>query len=98
MVAQEPARPPPDERRPVDSAHRLAVVAQLKARKNEAVQLALVARFYERIGDHAVNMSERVLYIVTGKVPDHSKPKRQKMVLGDDLAPLQPTDGGDSGA
>jgi len=61
-----------------------------------AVQLAMVARFYERIGDHAVNMSERVLYIVTGKVPDHSKPKRQKMVLGRDLAPLLATDDGDA--
>jgi phosphate transport system protein len=61
-----------------------------------AVQLAMVARFYERIGDHAVNMSQRVLYIVTGKVPDHSKPNRQKMVLGDNLAPMQSTDGGDA--
>ena len=50
-----------------------------------AVQLAMVARFYERIGDHAVNMGERVLYIVTGKVPDHSKPKRQKIELNDRL-------------
>ena len=25
-----------------------------------AVQLAIVARFYERIGDHAVNIGERV--------------------------------------
>jgi phosphate transport system protein len=41
-----------------------------------AVQLAMVARFYERIGDHAVNMAERVTYIVTGKVPDHKKPQR----------------------
>lgn len=54
-----------------------------------AVQLALVARFYERIGDHAVNMGERVQYIVTGKVPDHSKPKRQKVEL-DDLEPGEP--------
>ena len=46
-----------------------------------AVQLAMVARFYERIGDHAVNMSERVLFIVTGKIPDHSKPKRAKVTL-----------------
>jgi phosphate transport system protein len=44
-----------------------------------AVQLAMVARFYERIGDHAVNMGQRVTYIVTGKVPDHSKPKRAKV-------------------
>ncbi len=46
-----------------------------------AVQLAMVARFYERIGDHAVNMAERVLYIVTGKVPDHSRPNRPKVVI-----------------
>jgi phosphate transport system protein len=50
-----------------------------------AVQLAMVARFYERIGDHAVNMGERVLYIVTGKVPNHSKPKRQKIELNERL-------------
>jgi phosphate transport system protein len=36
-----------------------------------AVQLAMVARFYERLGDHAVNFSFRVLYIATGQVPDH---------------------------
>lgn len=41
-----------------------------------AVQLAMVSRFYERIGDHAVNMGERVRFIVTGWVPDHRKPSR----------------------
>ncbi len=35
-----------------------------------AVQLAVVARFYERIGDHAVNVGERTRYIVDGWVPD----------------------------
>lgn len=53
-----------------------------------AVQLALVARFYERIGDHAVNIGERVQYIVTGKVPDHSKPKRPKVELDEHLEPV----------
>jgi phosphate transport system protein len=56
-----------------------------------AVQLAMVSRFYERIGDHAVNMGERVLFIITGKVPDHSKPKRPKVTLGDDLTPIDDT-------
>ena len=36
-----------------------------------AVQLAVVARFYERIGDHAVNVGERVRYVVTGWLPEH---------------------------
>jgi phosphate transport system protein len=36
-----------------------------------AVQLAVVARFYERIGDHAVNIGERVRFRVTGYVAEH---------------------------
>ena len=36
-----------------------------------AVQLAVVARFYERIGDHAVNIGERVRFVVTGWLPEH---------------------------
>lgn len=43
-----------------------------------AVQLALIGRFYERLGDHAVNISKRVVYIVTGWVPEHVSDDRQR--------------------
>jgi phosphate transport system protein len=36
------------------------------------VQLALIGRYYERVGDHAVNIGNRVQYMVTGWVPEHS--------------------------
>ncbi|MDQ3353229.1 MAG: phosphate signaling complex protein PhoU [Actinomycetota bacterium] len=44
-----------------------------------AVQLALVGRFYERIGDHAVNIGERVQYMVTGWLPEHDAAARQRV-------------------
>jgi phosphate transport system protein len=40
------------------------------------VQLAVVARFYERIGDHAVNVGERVRFVVTGWLPEHHGAQR----------------------
>ena len=40
------------------------------------VQLAMVCRFYERIGDHAVNVGERVRYQVTGWLPEHAGAER----------------------
>jgi phosphate transport system protein len=44
-----------------------------------AVQLALVGRYYERIGDHAVNMGERVTFMVTGWLPEHAAVARLEM-------------------
>ena len=38
---------------------------------HQAVQLAVVGRFYERIGDHAVNIAQRVEFLVTGQLPEH---------------------------
>lgn len=37
-----------------------------------AVQLMLIARYYERIGDHAVNVGEKVQYMVTGWMPEQA--------------------------
>ena len=36
----------------------------------QSLQLALIGRFYERIGDHAENIGERVQYIVSGWLPE----------------------------
>ncbi|MGA8851776.1 MAG: phosphate signaling complex protein PhoU [Aeromicrobium sp.] len=33
-----------------------------------AVDIALLGRYYERIGDHAVSMARRVVYLVTGQM------------------------------
>jgi phosphate transport system protein len=43
-----------------------------------AVQLALIGRYYERIGDHAVNIGTRVEYMVTGWLPEHSGAARHQ--------------------
>jgi phosphate transport system protein len=39
-----------------------------------AVQIALVGRYFERVADHAVNVAERVAYMVTGEFTNRSEP------------------------
>ena len=68
----------------LDALHRQFVQAIFETHARErmdlqlAVQLAIVARFYERIGDHAVNIGERVRYLVTGWMPEHKGAERYK--------------------
>ena len=50
-----------------------------------AVQLAVVARFYERIGDHAVNVGERTRYIVDGWIPEFPHTESDN-----DIPPVEP--------
>ncbi len=52
----------------------------------ETVQLALVARFYERIGDHAVNIGERVMYMVTGESTESAGAARARAAQEGDEA------------
>ena len=44
----------------------------------QSLQLALVGRFYERIGDHAENVGERVRYIVDGWLPEIQAAQRAR--------------------
>lgn len=51
----------------------------------DLVQTALVARFYERLGDHAVHIAERICYLVTGRPaerPGESAPGRDAPTPG----------------
>ena len=46
-----------------------------EAALHQAVQIALVGRYFERIADHAVNAGQRVAFMVTGHFVDESEPK-----------------------
>jgi phosphate transport system protein len=54
----------------LDGLHARLIRSLLELKGEEilgaAIRLAMVGRYYERIGDHAVNLGERVRYYVTG--------------------------------
>lgn len=62
----------------LDQIHKdyIQAILELDIDVQVAVQLALVGRYYERIGDHAVNIGERVQYMVTGWLPEHAGASR----------------------
>ena len=68
----------------LDGLHRSFVKEIIEAgvdstlKTQAAVQLALIARYYERIGDHAVNIGERVFYMVGGWAPENMGAARER--------------------
>lgn len=44
-----------------------------------AVQMAITARFYERIGDHAVNCAQFVQFLITGEMPTVAGDRRAQL-------------------
>jgi len=66
----------------LDDLHRTYISTVIdKARQNDlhpqqTLQLALIGRFYERIGDHAENMGERTRYIIDGWTSERAGAER----------------------
>lgn len=46
-----------------------------------AVDLTLLGRYYERFGDHAVSVAERVIYLVTGEYDSSEEPEDPAVVV-----------------
>ena len=73
-----------DKDDPLDELNRGFFRAILEANRNGdlefelAMNLALVARYYERIGDHSVNIGEKVRYMVDGWTKERIGAERAK--------------------
>lgn len=48
----------------------LEVMTETPTTINQAIHLLFVGRYLKRIADHAINISERVIYMVTGEHPN----------------------------
>ncbi|MGI8433709.1 MAG: phosphate signaling complex protein PhoU [Nocardioidaceae bacterium] len=51
------------------SMFRILLAEDWSAGVEPAVDMALIGRYYERIGDHAVSMARRIVFLVTGQHP-----------------------------
>ena len=66
----------------LDSLHKQFIQSIFEAHENGtidlpiAVQMAITARFYERIGDHAVNIAEFIRFFLTGEMPVYTDLRR----------------------
>ena len=69
----------------LDDLHRAFVESIFASQRDDVldlrvgVQLALLGRYYERLGDHAVNIGERVQYQVSGWMPEHDGATRARV-------------------
>lgn len=53
------------------------------------MHLHFIAKNIERMGDHATSIAEQVLYVVSGELPDDSRPKSES-VAGHPVDPVTP--------
>ncbi|SEJ38885.1 phosphate signaling complex protein PhoU [Demequina mangrovi] len=51
-------------------AYKAIVDGEYQGSPQETLDLALLARYFERFGDHAVGISRRIVYLVTGDLTD----------------------------
>lgn len=78
----------------LDNLHRAFVETIFEQHRTQdldlrvGVQLALIGRFYERLGDHAVNVGERVQYQVTGWLPERDGAQRAQARQANEVAAL----------
>ena len=53
-----------------EQAYATLLDKKYKGKAQETLDIALLARFYERIGDHAVGVARRIVYLVTGDLSE----------------------------
>lgn len=83
----------------LDDLHYLYIETVLQEAKRQdllpqqSLQFALIGRFYERIGDHAENMGERIRYIIDGWQPESTGADRARAARTGQLEDPKPSRG-----